>query len=103
MVSEIIVKVFELIFEQCGIGLVYVSLEGGFICVNVVFSNFFGYSKDELVKLDFQDIIYFDYFDKDFQYVVEVLDGFYDIYQMEKFYIYKNGKMVWGNLIVILV
>ncbi len=103
MASETTANVFESTFEQCGIGLAHVSPEGGFIRVNAALSSFLGYSKEELVKLDFQDITHPDYLDKDLQHVAELLDGFYDSYQMEKLYVHKSGRMVWGNLTVTLV
>lgn len=61
MASETTAKVFESTFEQCGIGLAHVSPEGGFIRVNTALSHFLGYSKEELVTLDFQDITHPDY------------------------------------------
>lgn len=103
MASGTQAEIFESTFEQCGIGLAHVSPEGAFIRVNKTLSQFLGYSKEELVRLDFQQLTHSDYLDKDLQYVAELLDGFYDSYQMEKLYIRKDGRLVWGHLTVTLV
>ena len=69
--------VFQSTFEQCGIGLAHVSPAGDFIRVNKALSSFLGYSQEELVKLDFQDITHPDFLDNDLQHVSELIDGFY--------------------------
>ena len=95
--------VFQSTFEQCGIGLAHVSPAGDFIRVNKALSSFLGYSQEELVKLDFQDITHPDFLDNDLQHVSELIDGFYDSYQMEKLYVHKDGQTIWGKLTVTLV
>lgn len=95
--------VFQSTFEQCGIGLAHVSPTGDFIRVNKALSSFLGYSQEELVKLDFQDITHPDFLDNDLQHVSELIDGFYDSYQMEKLYVHKDGQTIWGKLTVTLV
>ncbi|NVK57235.1 MAG: diguanylate cyclase [Alteromonadaceae bacterium] len=94
---------FASTFEQCGVGLAHVHPDGSFIRVNQALSDFLGYSRAELVALNFQQITHPDHLDKDLLHVANVLEGIYDSYQMEKLYIHKKGHLVWGNLTVTLV
>lgn len=95
--------VYQSTFEQCGIGLAHVSPTGDFIRVNKALSNFLGYTPEELIKLDFQHITHPDFLDNDLQHVSELIDGFYDSYQMDKMYVHRDGHTIWGKLTVTLV
>ncbi|GGF70485.1 diguanylate cyclase [Alteromonas lipolytica] len=103
MVDETQTAVFESTFEHCGVGLAHVSPKGEFIRVNKSLSAFLGYTREELVQLDFQKITHPDYLNEDLQYLAEMLDGMRNSYHMEKLYIHKKGHVVWGKLTVTLV
>lgn len=87
-------------FEFASIGMALVSPEGRWLRVNKAFCDLVGYSKDELLSLTFQDITHPDDLKADLGYVHQMLSGEIITYQMEKRYIHKSGRIVWGLLSV---
>lgn len=94
---------FKSAFEFAAIGMALVSPEGKWLKVNDATCNILGYSKEELLNLDFQTITHPDYLDTDLNYVKQMLSREIDYYEMEKIYIHKSGKLVWALLSVSLV
>jgi PAS domain S-box-containing protein len=94
---------FEQIFDNSPIGKAIVSLEGKWLDVNHSLSSFLGYSKEEFLKLSFQDITYPDDLDADLELVRKTISGEIDKYSIEKRYIKKDGSIVWALLNVTLV
>ncbi|MEN6317374.1 MAG: PAS domain S-box protein [Syntrophaceae bacterium] len=94
---------FRSTFEQAAVGIAHVSAEGDFIRVNQRFCDIVGYSREEMLKLTFQDITHPDDLERDLHYVQQVLKGAIETYSMEKRYIHKDGFLVWVNLTVALV
>lgn len=90
-------------FEAAQIGIAHVGLDGSWLDANHYLCKLVGYTKEELLKLTFQDITYKDDLDKDMLKVQELLDAKADKYSMEKRYIKKNGDLVWARLSVILI
>jgi PAS domain S-box-containing protein len=74
-----------------------------FIYVNPALEKITGYTKEELLKLTFQDITHPDDLDLDLKNVNQLLDGSLDTFHMEKRYIRKNKNVVWVNLSVIVM
>ncbi|PUT39173.1 sensor domain-containing diguanylate cyclase [Legionella taurinensis] len=72
-----------------------VSLEGRWLKVNKSLCQITGYTKEELLQLDFQRITYPDDLQTDLSHVRQLLNGTIKYYQMEKRYIRKNGDIVW--------
>ncbi|EMF98278.1 PAS domain protein [Leptospira borgpetersenii str. 200701203] len=62
-----------------------------------------GYSRDEILKLTFQDITHPDDLTVDLNLLQETLEGKRDSYRMEKRYFHKNGSTIWILLIVSIV
>jgi len=90
-------------FKNAAIGKGLVSLEGKWIEVNDSLCKIVGYSKQELLKLTFQDITHPDDLDIDLSYVKKMIEGKIQTYQMEKRYFHKNGNIVWIVLDVSMV
>ncbi len=90
-------------FEQAAVGIALVATDGRWLRVNQRLSNIVGYSKDEMMKLTFQDITHPDDLEADLQYVEQMLAGAMPTYSMEKRYICKDRSHVWINLTVSLV
>ena len=59
-----------------------------------------GYSADELRSMTFADITHPDHLKQDMENVKKVGWGEMPFYQIEKRYIHKSGKVLWGNLSV---
>jgi PAS domain S-box-containing protein len=90
-------------FEQAAIGIAHVSPEGHFIRINQRFCDITGNTKEEMLKLTFQDITHPDDLDTDLENVFQMLSDKIQTYSMEKRYLKKNGSIVWVNLTVSLV
>lgn len=94
---------FRNAFEYSPIGIALVSPEGLFLNVNQQVCDILGYSKNELLKLTFQDITHPDDLNEDMDFVEKMLNGGIQTYQMEKRYIQKRGQIAWALLAVSLV
>lgn len=90
-------------FEQAAVGIAHVAPDGRWLRVNQKICDIVGYSKEELLKLSFQDITHPDDLDADLEYARQVLAGKIKTYSMEKRYYRKDGSIVWINLTVSLV
>jgi PAS domain S-box-containing protein len=94
---------FRATFEQAAVGIAHVGLDGRWLRVNDKLCQIVGYSRDELLRLTFQDITHPQDLDTDLDHVRQVLDGKIPGYGMEKRYIHKRGDVVWIQLTVSLV
>ncbi|EMP05520.1 PAS domain S-box protein [Leptospira interrogans serovar Pyrogenes str. 200701872] len=90
-------------FYYSGIGMALVSLEGKWLEVNSSLLDIIGYSRDEILKLTFQDITHPDDLTADLNLLQETLENKRDSYRMEKRYFHKNGSIIWGLLMVSIV
>ncbi|TGK35918.1 PAS domain S-box protein [Leptospira gomenensis] len=90
-------------FFYSGVGMAIVSLEGKWLEVNPHLTEIIGYTRDEILKLTFQDITHPDDLEEDLGLVRELLEGKRDTYRMEKRYFHKNGNTIWILLIVCMV
>jgi PAS domain S-box-containing protein len=87
-------------FESSETGMVFVSMEGAIFDVNPAFCDFVGYTKEELLMLDFQAITHPDDLEADFHEARKLLAGEIQAYTLEKRYLHKSGHPVWGLLTV---
>lgn len=94
MVSDI----FEITFEKAAIGMAHVGADGKWIRVNQQLCHFLGYSREELLKLTFQDITHQDDLDFDLTHTEQLYQGLIDSFSIEKRYIRKDGKLTWAQL-----
>ncbi len=89
---------FRAIFEQAGIGIYLTTLDGAFLETNSAFQAFLGYSAAELKQLHCADVIYPDDFNSEDQDFQCLLLGQIEAYQVEKRYLHRQGKLLWGRL-----
>ncbi len=94
---------FRRAFEDGGIGMALVGLDGGWLRVNRSLCDIVGYTEAELVKKTFQEITHPDDLAADLAHVGELLEGQRRTYRMEKRYFHRDGHVVWVNLTVSLV
>jgi len=87
-------------FESSETGMVFVSMEGAIFDVNPAFCDFLGYTREELLALDFQAITHPDDLEADFHEARKLLAGEIQAYTLEKRYLRKSGHPVWGLLTV---
>ena len=87
-------------FEGSAIGVVLVNAEGRPIRCNPALSQILGYSSAELCRLSFADFAHREDQDKDLPLFRSVIAGARDQYQIEKRFVCKDGRIVWGRLTV---
>ena len=90
-------------FSSAALGMALVSLEGRWLDVNDALCGILGYSRAELLEIDFQTLTHADDLDTDLALVADLLAGRRDHYHMDKRYRGKSGNTVWGRLSVSLV
>lgn len=96
-------SLFENAFENAPIGMALVSKEGNWLKVNKALCLIVGYSEEELLITNFQEITHPDDLDKDLALLYETLEGKRETYKLEKRYIHKNKNIIWIQLSVSLV
>lgn len=94
---------FRLAFEDAPIGKALVGLDGRYLQVNESLAAMLGYSREELVDTQFQDVTHPDDLDADVALIAAVQAGELASYEMEKRYLRADGIVVWGLLSVSLV
>lgn len=96
-------ELFRTTFEQAAAGVCHVSPRGRFMRVNRRLSDIWGYSREELMQLTFQEITHPEDLARDLAEVRRMLDGETGRYIREKRYLRKDGSVVWCNLTLSLV
>lgn len=82
------------------IGLCFVSATGQFLEVNPALCQMFGYAREELLTLTFQELSHPDDLKVDLAHVEAMLSGAYPTYTIEKRYFRKDGTILWTLLAV---
>lgn len=93
---------FRGMFENAAVGVARVALDGRWLEVNQRLCDITGYSRDELVKLTFQDITHPDDLEIDLEHVRSLVAGERPSYTLDKRYIRKDKSVVWIGLTVAL-
>ncbi|WP_052659226.1 PAS domain S-box protein [Pseudomonas sp. LFM046] len=89
--------------DHSAIGMALVGLDGRWQRVNHALCDMLGYSEDELATLSFQDVTHPDDLAGDLELVREILAGRRHSYRLEKRYLHRSGREIWGLLAVSLV
>jgi diguanylate cyclase (GGDEF)-like protein/PAS domain S-box-containing protein len=89
-------------FEQAAVGIALVDINGYFLQVNQKLCSIVGYTREELLQLNFKEITYPGDLETDLGLMHNVLDGQIKNYTLEKRYIRKDSSLVWINLTVAL-
>ncbi|MEO7410757.1 MAG: ATP-binding protein [Sphingomicrobium sp.] len=102
-VSRLTSAQFVAAMEHSPIGTAIVGLSGQWLWTNIAIRDIFGYTKNELERLTFQDITHPDDLALDLDHVRALLEGHGTAYQMEKRYLHRDGHHVWCLLSVSIV
>ncbi len=90
---------FRAMFNQAAVGITLVNLDGRFLQVNPALCEITGYSHEELMQMNFQEITHPDDLEADRENARRVLaQEEINGYSLEKRYIRKDGSIVWTNL-----
>ena len=93
---------FRATFEQAAVGMAHVALDGAWLRVNRRLCAFLGYDEAALRALTFQEITHADDLHADLALVAQLVAGAIESYALEKRYIHRDGRTVWGRLTVSL-
>lgn len=98
-------KHFRTIFEHTSLPMVRNALNGDFIEVNEAWCSLFGYSREEVLSqhMTWQQLIHPDDLVSSDATFKKMLAGEVPDYRIEKRYLNKDGKVVWGSVQVKLV
>ncbi len=94
---------FRAIFSAAAIGIVLANLTGRPVESNPAIEQMLGYTREELRNMVFTEVTHPDDILADWELFAELVTGQRDSYQMEKRYLHKDRRVVWGNLTVSLI
>ncbi len=94
---------FRATFDQAAVGIAHNSIHGDWLQVNQRLCDIVGYSSEELLKLNFQDITHPDDIEIGRAAMHSLLSGASRSHSCEKRYIRKDGSMIWVNRTASLV
>jgi PAS domain S-box-containing protein len=89
---------FRLAMLHSPIGMAISAPSGQWLEVNPAFCNIVGYTREEMLQLDFKVMTHPDDRQAGQESVQRMLDGHIDSYQREKRYVHKDGHSVWVQL-----
>ena len=87
---------FKSAFDFSGIGMAMVSVAGRILDANNAFCNFTGYHKNELLQFNFMDLGHPEDNEGDKLLLNRMLTNLINYYSLEKRYISKYKKVLWG-------
>ncbi len=94
---------FAALFENAAMGIDLVDTAGHLIVHNPAVERFLGYSNEELRGRTFHEFSHPEDIDIDVALFNELIANLRDYYQIEKQFITKDGRTVWGRLTVSVV
>jgi PAS domain S-box-containing protein len=94
---------FRATFDQAAVGVAHVATDGRWLRVNRRLCAILGYSRDELLRMRFQDVTHPDDLPADLAQLGKLLNNEIPHYRLEKRYQRKNGGVVWIGLTVSMV
>jgi PAS domain S-box-containing protein len=94
---------FRATFENAGIGIALVDMQGRSFKSNPMLVQMLGYSKEELSRMTFPEYTHPDDREVEWQLFSELAAGKYEKYEIEKRFLKKDGGVVWGLVTVSLI
>ncbi len=94
---------FRSSFQNAGVPTAIAALDGRWLRVNPAMCQFLGYSEQELLRLRWQDITHPEDLGMSDAGRAKLLTGEIPAFHLEKRYIHKSGKILWGHLTVSLI
>ncbi len=89
---------YRAIFENAGVGIDLLDLEGRIFSVNHALSNMLGYSVKELEAVEFAKLTHPDDIEISRKELRSLMEGEKDFYRIEKRYLRKDGGLIWVDL-----
>lgn len=89
---------FRATFEQAGVGMAHVGLDGRFLLVNRRLCDITGFTAAELTSRSFQDITHRDDLHGDVEQATRLAAGEIASYSLEKRFLRRDGSTLWVRL-----
>lgn len=96
-------EAFRAMFEQAGVGMAQVSLDGEWLAVNQALCDILGYSRDELLSKPLPLIVRFDDLRAEIIECRKLLAGQIQSFSSQKRHLRRDGRVVWLKATVTLV
>jgi PAS domain S-box-containing protein len=94
---------FRTVFERAAMGIGLTDLDGRIIASNPALQRFLGYSEEELRGMRTTDFTHPDDLKVSLESFRDIVAGDRDHYRLEKRYVRKDGRIVWGHVIASVV
>jgi PAS domain S-box-containing protein len=94
---------FRAMFEDSGSSMALVDMQGHPVKCNPALQKMLGYTEEELSRMAFTEFTHPDDRELDWGLYGELIAGERDKYEIEKRFIRKDGRIIWGSLVVSLV
>lgn len=91
---------FKGAFENSAVGMALVSLDGYYVETNVRLCKMLGYSNQEMKRLKFQEITYYEDLHVDLDHKEKLDTGKISNFSSEKRFIHKSKSIVWAHMSV---
>lgn len=101
--SQASTSLLQAIFDNVSVGIALVDPQGYIVVANAADARFLGYTPQELQGMHFHAITYPDDLELDHALFRSLVQGERDHYVIDKRYLRKDGRVVWGRLTVSLV
>jgi PAS domain S-box-containing protein len=86
---------FKGVFDSAALGIGIVSLDGYWVEVNQALCKMLGYTEQELLSLNFQQLTLSEDLKTDLTLLKQLLSGDIPLYQLKKRFITKSGALIW--------
>lgn len=93
----------DFLFQHSKIGLAFIGIDGRFFKINDTMCDLFGYSPEELLHSDFQNLIHPDESKKSADEFVQLLEETAEKFTSEIRYIHRMGNIIWVSRTVSMV
>ena len=93
-------ELFRSVFDHSKVGITLLGTDYKYVKVNRAFCEMTGYSENELLKHDFQEITHREDVETNLAWTNKLHAGEIDSFNIEKKYIRKNGSILHGELTV---
>ncbi|MBT6339469.1 MAG: PAS domain S-box protein [Desulfobacula sp.] len=95
-------KRYYAIYDQSPVGIATIdSFNGRFVEINRAYCDILGYSKSEILGMDFMQITHSEDLQEDLDNMERIRSGEIKSFRMKKRYIRKDGEIVWVSLTVV--
>ena len=94
---------FWALFERAGIGIILSTHDGRILETNPALQKMLDYTADELREMNYREITHQEDVDIQSQFYRQIHEGKIDRYRLEKRYLRKDGKLVWGSLTMAVI